>query len=270
MVFDIRTLYNSDSCYSSIDIQVKNNIFIIRKLNIAFRENPSLYFKKTLKKWNLSNANPSKAYVMIGEYEVVCMTIRYPNGQKYVPVQTTGRQKIGNLSYSNRGKTLEDELSESNEYYLSRNIAVIHKKPVPIQVVNVNYPARSAAVITEAYFRTPSTTDFNGVWQGKYIDFEAKETKNKTSFPLQNIHDHQVQHMESVTDQNGITFLIVRFSSLDRYFIVPYTMMKNKWDRMKSGGRKSITLAEFEENAIEVNAWLHAETRLFTSSCHFF
>ena len=150
------------------------------------------------------------------------------------------------------GKTLEDELSESNEYYLSRNVAVIHKKPVPIQVVNVNYPARSAAVITEAYFRTPSTTDFNGVWQGKYIDFEAKETKNKTSFPLQNIHDHQVQHMESVAVQNGITFLIVRFSSLDRYFIVPYTMMKNKWDRMKSGGRKSITLAEFEENAIEV------------------
>ena len=124
------------------------------------------------------------------------MTIRYPNGKKYVPVQKKWLQKKIDLSFSNRGKSLEDELNETNEFYLSRGIAVIHKKPVPIQVVNVNYPARSAAVITEAYFRTPSTTDFNGVWQGKYIDFEAKETKSATSFPLQNIHEHQVQSYE--------------------------------------------------------------------------
>ena len=180
------------------------------------------------------------------------MTIRYPNGKKYVPVQTVKPQRVGNHSYSNRGKTLEDELNDSNEYYLSRGIAVIHKKPVPIQVVKVNYPARSAAMITEAYFRTPSTTDFNGVWQGKYIDFEAKETKSETSFPLQNIHDHQVEHMTNVTKQQGIAFLIVKFSSLDRYFIVHYHIIKIKWDRMKAGGRKSITLNEFEEKTIEI------------------
>lgn len=184
--------------------------------------------------------------------EVFEMTIRYPNGKKYNPVQTTNRQKVSNHSYSNRGKTLEDDLNESNEYYLSRNIAVIHKKPVPIQIVNVNYPSRSAAVITEAYFRTPSTTDFNGVWNGKYIDFEAKETKSKTSFPLQNIHEHQVEHMKNVMKQGGITFLIVGFSSLDRYFIVPYDIIEAKWDRMKEGGRKSIAIAEFERETFEI------------------
>ena len=131
---------------------------------------------------------------------------------------------------------------------MSRNIAVIHQKPVPIQVVNVNYPSRSAAVITEAYFRTPSTTDYNGVWKGNYIDFEAKETKSKTSFPLQNIHEHQIIHMENVTKQNGIAFVIVKFSPLDRYFIVPYDIIKKKWERMIAGGRKSIALAEFERN----------------------
>ena len=189
---------------------------------------------------------------MISQYEVVKMTIRYPNGKKYVPVQTQERQRMNNHSYSNRGKTLEDELSESNEYYLSRNIAVIHKKPVPIQVVKVNYPSRSAAVITEAYFRTPSTTDFNGVWQSKYIDFEAKETKSKTSFPLQNIHEHQIEHMKLVNEQDGIAFLIVRFSTLDQYFIVPYDIIQNKWDRMKAGGRKSMAYAEFEKEAIKI------------------
>lgn len=182
------------------------------------------------------------------------MTIRYPNGKRYMPAQRTERQDINQLTYSNRGKTLEDEISDSNEFYLSRNIAVIHKKPVPIQVVNVHYPARSAAVITEAYFRTPSTTDFNGVWKGNYVDFEAKETKSKTSFPLQNIHEHQVLHMEKVTGQNGIAFLIVKFSSLNRYFFVPYNMMMEKWNRMKAGGRKSIALNEFEKEAIEIIA----------------
>lgn len=180
------------------------------------------------------------------------MTIRYPNGKIYKPAQASNRQKVNNHSYSNRGKTLEDDLSESNAYYLSNNIAVIHKKPVPIQIVNVNYPSRSAAVITEAYFRTPSTTDFNGIWNGKHIDFEAKETKSKTSFPLQNIHEHQIEHMKSVMKQDGITFIIVGFTSLERYFVVPYDIIEAKWNRMKKGGRKSIALAEFEEEAIEI------------------
>ena len=48
------------------------------------------------------------------------MTIRYPNGKKYVPVQRNGTQKKINLSFSNRGKSLEDELNETNEFYLSR------------------------------------------------------------------------------------------------------------------------------------------------------
>ena len=60
------------------------------------------------------------------------------------------------ISYSNRGKSLEDDLNETNMFYLNRNMANIHKKPVPIQIVKVDYPARSAAVIREAYFRTPS------------------------------------------------------------------------------------------------------------------
>nr|WP_318240670.1 Holliday junction resolvase RecU [Sporosarcina gallistercoris] len=180
------------------------------------------------------------------------LVIRYPNGKKYIAAATKTAAKPTSSTFSNRGKTLEDELNDSNEYYTSRGIAVIHKKPVPIQIVNVRYPARSAAVITEAYFKTASTTDYNGVWQGKYVDFEAKETKNKTSFPLQNIHDHQVAHMSQVHEQGGIAFLIIRFSLLDRYFVVPFKNFIEKWKRMTEGGRKSITLDEIVEISIEL------------------
>lgn len=180
------------------------------------------------------------------------MTIRYPNGKTYQPTTNERRSTPAVHSFSNRGKSLEDEINDTNEYYLAHQLAVIHKKPVPIQVVNVQYPARSAAVITEAYFRTPSTTDYNGVWNGCYIDFEAKETKNKTSFPLQNIHEHQVKHMEQVVQQSGIAFFIVKFSVLDRYFLLSFHKFHGKWERMLRGGRKSIPLTEFEQEAIEL------------------
>lgn len=182
------------------------------------------------------------------------MTIRYPNGKKYTSVPKTDGKlpKKKDLSYSNRGKTLEEEIDETNEFYLQRNIAVIHKKPVPIQIVKVEYPSRSAAVIREAYFRTPSTTDYNGVYNGHYIDFDAKETESKTAFPLKNVHPHQVSHMESSAKQKGICFLLVRFSSLERYFVVPLEMLLLAWSRMLNGGRKSIPLGEFEEQAIEI------------------
>jgi recombination protein U len=136
---------------------------------------------------------------------------------------------------------------------LQLGLAVIHKKPVPVQIVKVEYPSRSAAVIREAYFRTPSTTDYNGVWNGKYVDFEAKETENKTSFPLKNIHEHQITHMSQVVKQNGMAFLILRFSSLQRYFIMRYEELEIFWDRMLAGGRKSITLQEIEEASYEIS-----------------
>ncbi|MEG0439807.1 Holliday junction resolvase RecU [Solibacillus cecembensis] len=187
------------------------------------------------------------------------MVIRYPNGKIYnaSPTKisessTPVPKKKREISYSNRGKSLEDDLNETNLFYLQQNLANIHKKPVPIQIVKVDYPARSAAVIREAYFRTPSTTDYNGVWNGYYIDFEAKETESKTSFPLQNIHAHQIEHMKSVECQNGIAFFIIRFSKLGRNFALPFQIIEQFWTMMQNGSRKSIPLNVFEQQAIEM------------------
>lgn len=181
------------------------------------------------------------------------MAINYPNGKKFSPPKDQPVQKKKkDISFSNRGKTLEDELNETNSFYLQRGLAVIHKKPVPVQIVRVEYPSRSAAVIREAYFQAPSTTDYNGIWQGRYIDFEAKETEIRTSFPLKNIHEHQVHHMADIIRHGGLAFLIIRFSSLDRYFVLPFETLETYWKRMVTGGRKSMTLAEVEESSVEV------------------
>ena len=112
------------------------------------------------------------------------------------PIKRKERQTIVNKA--NLGMDFEALINESNTYYLNNDIAVIHKKPTPVQIVKVDYPQRTKAVITEAYYKTPSTTDYNGIYKGKYIDFEAKETKNKTAFPLANINSHQIKNIKNI------------------------------------------------------------------------
>ena len=160
---------------------------------------------------------------------------------------------IQKTKYSNRGMELEEDINFANKYYLNNDIAVIHKKPIPIQIVEVNYPSRSSAMITKAFYKTPSTTDYNGLWNGKYIDFEAKETNSATSFSLNNIHNHQIEHMQKILDHGGITFIIVRFKKIDRTFILPFKNFIFFHNRANNGGRKSIKLSEFEKSAFELS-----------------
>ncbi|MDN4074524.1 Holliday junction resolvase RecU [Fictibacillus terranigra] len=172
--------------------------------------------------------------------------INYPNGKKQaVPVKKGAPNAKNTISYGNRGMTLEEDLNKSNEYYLETGRAVIHKKPTPVQIVNVEYPKRSAAVIKEAYFKLASTTDYNGVYRGRYIDFEAKESKNKTSFPLRNFHEHQIQHMEAIMNHGGISFVILRFSMLNEIYLLDASHLISFWNEQQSG-RKSIPKKDIE------------------------
>ena len=137
--------------------------------------------------------------------------IGYPTKKKVTPANTRTES-------SKRGMSLEDDINQSNQVFLERNLANIHKKPTPITIVKVDYPSRSKAKITEAYFKIPSTTDYNGVYKGKAIDFEAKETASLTSFSLSNIHPHQIKHMENVKEHGGFCFLIIRFTTLNETY----------------------------------------------------
>lgn len=172
--------------------------------------------------------------------------IQYPKGQQRVSSPQTST-----VSYGSRGMFLETLLNQTNDYYRLRKIAVIHKKPTPVQVVKVDYPKRSAAVIKEAYYRHASTTDYNGVYRGYYIDFEAKETKNKTSFPFINIHEHQLQHMEDCIYQGGVVFVIFYFSSLNEYYLLESQYLIS-YIRENKDGKKSIPLTYIRENGMQI------------------
>ncbi len=164
--------------------------------------------------------------------------INYPTGSKPNHHHTKKTEHTHNTIYGSRGMSLEDKINQSNEYYLTHHLAVIHKKPTPVQVVKVDYPRRSAAKIVEAYYRHASTTDYNGVYQGFYIDFEAKETKNKTSFPLANLPKHQRTHMLQCIEQGGIAFLILSFAAHNETYIIPYEKVDSE---IKKSKKQSLT-----------------------------
>ncbi len=147
-------------------------------------------------------------------------------------------------SYANRGMTLEEDINITNKYYLDNDIAVIYKKPTPIRITKYNY---NKSKIVEAFFETQSTLDYNGIYKGKYLEFDAKQTNNKTSLPLANIHKHQLEHIKRVLRHKGIAFLIVRFTILGKDFIL---MGNDLLDFIENNNRKSIPLAYFLERGL--------------------
>ncbi len=156
--------------------------------------------------------------------------VNYPNGKK-------GGWTAAVTSAGRRGMNLESDINRTNIFYLDRDQAVIHKKPTPVQIVKVDYPQRSAAKITEAYFKLPSTTDYNGIYRGRYIDFEAKECSLKTSFPFKMLHPHQIRHLDAVLRHGAIAFLIVRFTEYDETYFIP---ARNMIDFYNTADRHSI------------------------------
>ncbi len=151
--------------------------------------------------------------------------------------------------------SFEKMINSTNDYYLTHGVAVIHKKPTPIQIVRVDYPQRSRAKIVEAYFRQASTTDYSGVYEGFYIDFEAKETRQKTALPMKNFHAHQIQHMEQVLKQKGICFVLLHFSSYQETYLLPAIDLIHFYQQ--DNGKKSMPLDYIREHgyAIEQHAF---------------
>lgn len=175
--------------------------------------------------------------------------MRYPNGKTYQKKVVTEQKKESAhrnlLSAANRGMSLEEDINLSNDFYRDAGIALINKRPTPINIVKVDYS--KGARITDAYFEKQSTTDYNGVYKGRYIDFEAKNTKSTTSFPLSNISEHQIVHLKNVLKHGGIAFFIISFQMKDEIYLLDASFVIDFYEH---GKRKSIPYEVFTKEGI--------------------
>ncbi len=148
-----------------------------------------------------------------------------------------------------RGSSLEELLNHTLELYREKHLALIQKIPTPITPIDIDKETRH---ITLAYFDAKSTVDYIGVIQGIPVCFDAKECAKET-FPLRNIHEHQMEFMRDFEQQEGIAFFVFFYTDLNRMFYVPLALVEKYWEREKQGGRKSMTFDEVKEGSYEMN-----------------
>jgi recombination protein U len=175
--------------------------------------------------------------------------MKYPNGKPFIQDQSTApkqKKKPQALdNFAKRGMGLEDDLTSSSEIYNSLGRCLIYKRPTPIRVVHMDY--KDKAKITEAYFAAKSTTDYNGIYRGKYIDFEAKETVSKTSFAFSNIRPQQITHLAGVLKQGGIAFFVIRVKPFNETYLLDCTEII---EALKTSNRASFPYSLLKEKGI--------------------
>ncbi len=175
------------------------------------------------------------------------MKINYPFPHKNnkTILNNSNTDESSNTKQKTRGVIFESELNKSNEYYLNINKALIYKKPTPVRIVKVEYPNRAHAKIVEAYYQTPSTTDYNGIYRGKYIDYEAKETLN-LSFSFSHIFAHQIEHLRKVDAHGGIAFVIIFFKKVDKVYLIDIKDFYKAYKAGQNGQKQSIKYTDIQ------------------------
>ena len=177
--------------------------------------------------------------------------VNYPGGihpKGELPRKNPAKKKRTlKIAAGNRGMSFETELNDTNAYYKEKGLAIFNKRPTPINIVKVDYSR--GAKITEAYFETQSTTDYNGVYKGRYIDFEAKSIHGKTSLPLANIPPQQIAHLKSVLEHGGIGFFLVDIVPLQKVYLLPASYVIDFYEKRE---RASIPVNEFPLHGKEV------------------
>lgn len=182
--------------------------------------------------------------------------MNYPNGKKFdsslIKPKTEKKKYVILDNASNRGMLLEEDIIDSSNYYNDLGLCLIYKRPTPIKVVRMDKTNKSK--ISEAYFSEKSTTDFNGIYKGRYLDFEAKETINKTSFSFHNIRENQIEHLLKVEKLGGIGFFIIRMKALNETYLIKF---KDIYEFSLNNNRLSIPYSYLKEKGYIIEEGYH-------------
>ncbi|WP_041362956.1 Holliday junction resolvase RecU [[Mycoplasma] mobile] len=147
---------------------------------------------------------------------------------------------IETITYKNRGMLLESIINKSINFFYNNNIALIHKKEIPLKILKVN-----KANDVKAILNSKSTVDYYGLVKGRFICFEAKST-NENFIYFQNIKNHQHQYLIEAERFGGFSFYIFYFKNHQKF----YFLRANKLDFLKSN---KISLEEVNKKGIELS-----------------
>ncbi|AGR41962.1 Holliday junction resolvase RecU [Spiroplasma diminutum] len=138
----------------------------------------------------------------------------------------------------NKGMYLETLINNSINR-LDENNALIYKMPISNNILSVENNIITAR-LNKNYF-----CDYIGLWNGFYLEFEAKETEMEF-FNLRNIKKHQLNKLEKVKNNKGIGFLLIYFHIYEKLFLLNISDLKN----IKT---QKIPFKYFQDNFLEID-----------------
>ncbi|HHL0974042.1 TPA: Holliday junction resolvase RecU [Bacillus cereus] len=143
------------------------------------------------------------------------------------------------MDQKNKGLTLEHTINQSNEIYQQKNLALITKRATPIQVLK----SKGKHIISGLYVKK-STVDYEGIYNGYPVAFEAKSTINSKSFPLKNIREHQILYLQQAEHMGALCFFLLEFRTLNKVYLMSFQLVYEYIKKAQQGGRKSIPLED--------------------------
>lgn len=142
--------------------------------------------------------------------------------------------------YSNRGMFLEELIGNTIKYFKDQNKKIIiYKRNLPIKLIRIEKNKITGSL------KEKSTTDYYGVFEGRMIDFEAKQTK-LSYFITANLKDHQKKHLIDIWNSKGFSFIIIYFIKFDEYFCITTKEMQKIWNKTK------IPFSWFKKNGLKI------------------
>lgn len=146
------------------------------------------------------------------------------------------------MGLGNRGMAFEKLINLSNEMYQREGVALINKRATPVKVLK-----SAGGRVLNGFYEAKSTVDYDGVYKGRAVAFEAKSTEKDTRFDLKNIAQHQLDYLAKAEKMGAICFFLIEFSKDKSVFAVPLSVIQS-YVRMshQPKGKKSIPRADFD------------------------
>ncbi|HDR3493945.1 TPA: Holliday junction resolvase RecU [Bacillus wiedmannii] len=146
------------------------------------------------------------------------------------------------MGQGNRGMAFEKLINLSNEMYQREGVALINKRATPVKVLK-----SAGGRVLNGFYEAKSTVDYDGVYKGRAVAFEAKSTQSLTRFDLSNIAQHQLDYLEKAEKMGAVCFFLIEFSKDQTVFLVPASVVQS-YVRMshQPNGKKSISRADFD------------------------
>ncbi|WP_161565538.1 Holliday junction resolvase RecU [Mycoplasma sp. ATU-Cv-703] len=144
----------------------------------------------------------------------------------------------------NSGLWWELIINQTIRLYQDQKVALIHKLALETKIFKTER-AKPFKRVTNALIFARSRADYYGLFQGRFIAFEAKSTI-KNSWAVNQIKPHQLKYLLEVEQLGGISFCLVAFLTQTRFFVVPMTFLRQN--------RQSVySLVQIEKVACETS-----------------